>query len=139
MRIHIIILLFLMVIVGCSNSNQSLTLEQIVGAFQNEGLQLTEADENRENIFQQGINEVIPKFYRLSDGIIYFYIFKTEKEREKGREDFYHRPIEFVKHKAFEINNMLIFYVYGKNQSDEIDGEIEDVIGKLGNHSDGRK
>ncbi|MDQ0875998.1 hypothetical protein QFZ77_004657 [Paenibacillus sp. V4I3] len=131
MRIHIIILLFLMVILGCTSSNKALTLEHVLEVFQNEGLQLTEADEIADNIFQQGINEVTPSFYQLTDGVIHFYIFKSEKERIKGREDFYNRPVDFVKHKAFVIDNVLILYVYGKNQSNEMDEKIKVTIAKL--------
>ncbi|WP_236289199.1 hypothetical protein [Paenibacillus allorhizoplanae] len=120
-----------MVIAGCTSTTKALTLEQVIAAFQDEEMQLHKADGNEENIFQQGINEVTPSFYQLSDGVIYYYIFNSEKERIKGREDFYHRPVEFVKHQAFVINNVLIFYVYGKKQGDELDQKIKAAISKL--------
>ncbi|NOU65630.1 hypothetical protein GC096_16470 [Paenibacillus sp. LMG 31461] len=131
MRIRVMIFLFFMVIAGCTSTTKALTLEQVIAAFQNEGMQLHKADENEKNIFQQGINGVTPSFYQLSDGVIYFYIFNSEKERIKGHEDFYHRPVEFVKHKAFVINNVLIFYVYGKNQGNEMDEKINVTLAKL--------
>ncbi|CAN7639772.1 hypothetical protein [Paenibacillus sp. LjRoot56] len=131
MQIHIMIILFLMVITGCTTTTKALTLEQVIAAFQDEGMQLHKADGNEENIFQQGINEVTPSFYQLSDGVTYFNIFNSEKERMKGLEDFYHRPIDFVKHKAFVINNVLIFYVYGKNQGNEMDEKINVTLAKL--------
>jgi hypothetical protein len=108
-----------------------LTLGQILEVFQKEGLQLTKAEEYPENIFQQGINEVKPSFNQLSEGVIHFYIFKSDKERKEGREDFYDRPVEFIEHEAFEIKNVLILYVYGKNQDDEIGKKIKDAIQKL--------
>ncbi|MGM0884470.1 MAG: hypothetical protein ACQEXQ_25950 [Bacillota bacterium] len=125
-----IILIFLMVLAGCSTNNP-LTLEHLLDVFQKEGLQLTKAEENPKNIFQQGINGVKPSFYQLSDGVIHFYIFKSNKERKEGREDFYDRPVEFVEHGAFEIKNVLILYVYEKNQDDEIGKKINDLIQEL--------
>jgi hypothetical protein len=133
MRNYIMIILFFIVIAGCTSTTKALTLEQVIAAFQSEGMQLHKADDNKENIFQQGINGVTPSFYQLSDGVIYFYIFNSEKERIKGREDFYHRPVEFVKHQAFVINNVLIFYVYGKNQGNEMDEKINVTLAKLQN------
>jgi hypothetical protein len=125
-----IILIFLMILAGC-NTNNPLTLEHVLDVFQKEGLQLTKAEEYPENIFQQGINGIKPGSYQLSDGVIHFYIFKSNEERKKGREDFYDRPVEFVEHEAFEIKNVLILYVYGKNQDDEIGKKIKDAIQEL--------
>jgi hypothetical protein len=125
-----IFLTILIVQTGCNTSNP-LTLEQVLNVFQQDGLQLTKSDEYPENIFQQGINGVKPSFYQLSNGVILFYIFKSDKEREEGREDFYDRPITFVEHEAFEIKNVLILYVYGKNHDGEINNKIKDAIKKL--------
>ncbi|XEC94524.1 hypothetical protein AB6A23_24970 [Paenibacillus tarimensis] len=126
----IVILIFLMILTGCSNNN-SLTLEQVLDVFQKEGLQLNKSEENPENIFQQGINGIKPSFYQLSDGVIHFYIFKSDKERKEGRRDFYDRPVDFVNHEAFEIKNVLILYVYDGNHDDEISKKIKDAIKKL--------
>ncbi|NQX60651.1 hypothetical protein [Paenibacillus qinlingensis] len=138
MRILVPIILFLMVMAGCTSTSNALTLEQVVAAFQNEGMQLNQTEENQENIFQQGINGVTPGVYQLSDGVIHFYMFHSEKERIKGREDFYNRPVELVKHKAFVIHNVLIFYVYGKNQSDEVDERIKGAVAYLEKGREGK-
>jgi hypothetical protein len=132
--LRIVMLLLLIMLVGCNtngNTNESLTLKQVLDAFQEEGLQLNNAKVYPENIFQQGINGVTPSFYQLSDGVIHFYIFKSENERKKGREDFYNRPVSFVAHSSFEIKNVLILYVYGKNQGSKIDEKIKAAIKKL--------
>jgi hypothetical protein len=42
------IILFFIVITGCTSTTKALTLEQVIAAFQNEGMQLHKADENEE-------------------------------------------------------------------------------------------
>jgi hypothetical protein len=112
-----------------------LTLNQILDAFKEDGLQLTEAVENSDNIFEKGINGITPNFYNLSNGVIYFYIFDSEEERKQGSEDFYNRPISFVEHSKIELKNVLIIYIVYEiermDKTNEIEEKIKSAIERL--------
>ncbi|MFC5530077.1 hypothetical protein [Cohnella yongneupensis] len=131
---RIVILLLLIALTGCTpfgTAGNSLNLQQVLDAFQREGLRLDPAQSNPDNIFEQGINGVKPSFYRLADGTVYIYKFKSEKARIKGLEDFYNRPVTLVLNRPFEINNVLILYVYGMHPDNGIDDRIRAAIQKL--------
>jgi len=129
------ILLSLAVITGCSvgkPAKEPLALPQVLDAMQAEGLQLQDdAPVNPDNIFQQGIDGVTPRFYRLADGIVYIYLFETNDKRIQGYERFYDRSIDFAAHHTYEVNNVFIVYTGGQQQDDKIDQRIKAAVKRL--------
>ncbi|GMK37815.1 hypothetical protein PCCS19_08690 [Paenibacillus sp. CCS19] len=141
MRLAVILFSFVL-LSACSSPStaQTLTLEQITAAFEDENLQLHTANANPANIVEQGINDVRPSVYTLNDSDkIYLFIFDSEADRKQGREDFYNRPVDFAAHTAYEVNNVLVLLFYGGEELDEdTDASIRTALDHLGSNRAGK-
>ncbi|GFN34090.1 hypothetical protein [Paenibacillus xylaniclasticus] len=136
MRIMIVVLLLATVLAGCGDgkhTKEPYTMQQVLDALQAEGLQLTDdAPVDPDDIFQQGVDEVKPQFYRLGDGVIYIYVFETNDKRVLGYEKFYDRTLKQLKaHHSHEANNVFIIYTGGQQQGDSTNDQIRSALKRL--------
>ncbi|WP_127531801.1 hypothetical protein [Paenibacillus kobensis] len=135
MRMIIAIVFMLALLTGCgagTSAKEPLTLQQVTDALQAEGLLLEDdAPVNPDSIFQQGIDGVKPRFYRLADGIVYIYLFETNDKRIQGYEHFYDRPLDFEAHHTHEVNNVFIVFTGGHQKGDTTDDRIKAALKRL--------
>lgn len=90
------------------------TLEDVETVLTDQGIELDkETDLPRENVFIQELNGITPEVYNVKDHTLSDYIFSSASDREKGIHRFEEKTAraEIVEHKAYEMNNILVFYV----------------------------
>ena len=90
------------------------TWEDVETVITDQGFELDkETDLPRENVFIQELNGITPKVYNVKGHTLSVYVFSSARDREKGIHRFEEKTAtaEVVEHKAYEMNNILVFYV----------------------------
>ncbi|WJH36910.1 hypothetical protein N6H14_15140 [Paenibacillus sp. CC-CFT747] len=130
MRIKItrfnMVLSILLFLSACSSKNNEITrgLSDIRDVFNSRGVWLKEELTDTNDFVLNGIK---PNGYKLENGEhITFYIFNSEKQRQKGLEDFNNQKAQYdmAAPLLYEVKNVLIVYWYrgepgSKTQYDE--------------------
>lgn len=91
------------------STSQSLTLEDLKTAFAKKRLTLTSWTDKT----YYKLNGIEPKMFKAIDGEFAIYVFKSEDERKKGREDFSNQTATAkvkLSH-IYEVKNVLVFEV----------------------------
>ncbi len=133
-----VLFIFCLFLFGCSASDigKPLRFEDVVNTFDRIGMSFQkEKSLPVNNIFILGINENKPYSYKLLEGVVHIFVFKSEKERTSSIQDFYQRPIELYLHKLYEVKNVAIFYIYGNSLDQRLDRQLNDVISFMKQHS----
>jgi hypothetical protein len=111
----------------------AITLEEVLSLFEEQRLSLKERKVSDTNIFGMKLNGIRPSSYELDGKKLLVFIFDSNKEREKGMEDFLNKTAAYglVSYKVYEFKNVMIFYVYEKDLNSEIAGKLENIVSKL--------
>lgn len=110
------------------------TLEDVISSFEEQQLPLKESKVSKDDqIFGMKLNGVRPSSYELDGKMILVYIYDSNNEQEKGWEDWREitSSMNTVSYKVYEVNNVLLFYVYEKDLNSEIDSKIQNVVNEL--------
>ncbi|TCJ01830.1 hypothetical protein [Cytobacillus praedii] len=122
---------------SCKSANlQMITLDELVASFEKQQLVINENKEfSNNNIFRINLNGVRPSPYELDGKLLSVYIYNTAEKREKGLEDFRNKTatMDTVSYNVYEVENVLIFYVYEHDMSMEVefDDAIKDALSEL--------
>lgn len=124
---------FFLLLTACQgNVRNETTLEELLSSFKEQQLSLKESKGSKDdNIFGMKLNGVKPSSYKLDGKMILVYIYDSNKKREKGLEDWRGKTasMDTVSYKVYEVNNVLLFYVYEEeNLNSEIDSKIQNVM-----------
>lgn len=106
----------------------------MLSSFDEQHLSLKESKVSKDDhIFGMKLNRVRPSSYELDGKMLLVYIYNSDNEREKGWEDCHEKTASMntVSFKVYEVNNVLIFYVYEKDLNSEIDSKIQNVVNEL--------
>ncbi|WP_226535902.1 hypothetical protein [Fictibacillus halophilus] len=133
------IVLFIYVMCGCSqqqvennpSKTNDITLENVEIIIREKGFELEkETDLPSENVFIQELNGVIPEVYNLEGNTLSIYVFPSAVERGKGIQRFEKKTAtaEIEEHKAYGINNILVFYV---SREEKIQNRLYEALQKL--------
>ena len=93
---------------------KNFTLEEIETIITEQGIELDkETHLPSENVFIQELNGITPAVYNVKSHTLSVYVFSSASEREKGLQRFEENTAkaEVVEHQAYELNNILVFYV----------------------------
>lgn len=98
-----------------SSKTIDMTLEDVESVITEHGFKLEKEDLPNEDFFIQEINEITPEVYLLENNTLSVYVFPSASDREKGVQVFEEitAAAELVEHKAYELSNILVFYVSG--------------------------
>jgi hypothetical protein len=124
--------LFFLLTACQANDFNANPLEELLSSFEEQQLSLKENKVSKDdNIFGMKLNGIKPSSYKLDGKIILVYIYNSNKKREKGLEDWREKTasMDTVSYKVYEVNNVLLFYVYEEeNLNSEIDSKIQTVM-----------
>ena len=118
---RLLYVLFIFILGACSqqeveeksSKTNDITLEDVETVIAEQGFELENTELSSEDFFMQELNEMTPEVYILEGHTLSVYVFPSEGEREKGVQRFEEitAAAELVEHKAYEISNLLVFYV----------------------------
>lgn len=80
------------------------------------------------------LNGIRPSAYELDGKRILVYIYDSSDEREQGLEDWREKTASMntVSYKVYEVNNVLLFYVYEEeNLNSKFDNRIQNIVNGL--------
>ncbi|UTE76696.1 hypothetical protein [Rossellomorea sp. KS-H15a] len=89
-------------------------MEKVETVITEQGFELDkETDLPGENVFIQELNGITPEVYNAKGHTLSLYVFSSTRDREKGLQRFEEKTAkaEVVEHKAYEMNNILVFYI----------------------------
>jgi hypothetical protein len=115
---------------------EMITLDEVISSFEEQQLVIKENKElSNDNIFGMKLNRVKPSSYELDGKLLSVYIYNSAEERKKGLEDFLGKTatMDIVSYNVYEVENVLIFYVYEHDMSMEVefDDEIKEALSEL--------
>ncbi|MCR8848449.1 hypothetical protein NQ095_08555 [Rossellomorea sp. SC111] len=136
-------LLFLVLVISvigaCSQQKEKdnpsdmkhITLEDVGTVITDQGFELEkETDLPRVNVFIQELNGITPEVYNVKANTLSVYVFPSASDREKGIQRFEEKTAtaELVEHKAYEMNNILVFYV---SDDEDMQDRLFEALQKL--------
>ncbi|QHE62526.1 hypothetical protein FHE72_16985 [Rossellomorea vietnamensis] len=122
MRRLLFLVLVLSVMGACSQQEtkenptemKKFTLKEVETVITEQGIKLDyETELPSENVFIQELNGMTPEVYKVKSHTLSVYVFSSVSDREKGLQRFDEKTAtaEVVEHQAYELNNILVFYV----------------------------
>ncbi|UGB28728.1 hypothetical protein [Metabacillus sp. B2-18] len=113
-----------------SSNTINLTLEDVKTVITEQGFELQKEDLSSENFFIQELNDITPEVYILENNTLSVYVFPSSNDREKGVQVFEETTAaaELVEHKAYELSNILVFYV---SDDEKIQNRLLDALQNL--------
>ncbi|WP_214482954.1 hypothetical protein [Bacillus sp. SM2101] len=134
-KISILFVTIVLFFTGCQETSDTsiMTLQEVLSALEEEQLSLREIDISSNNIFGMKLHGTLPSSYNIDGKTFLIYVFSSTEEREKGLEDFRKKTEDSntVSYKVYEVKNMLFFYVFESDLSEEINNKIQNGISKL--------
>lgn len=131
-KMMVIVFVICFIATGCTSGDVTVTSAQIQDLFEKHGVLLTKQTEINPNaVFSTAYNNITPEqFMTNNHQNISVYIYPTSKEAKKGLEDFEDSwaAAEVESHSAYQIANVLIFYVTDRESKDD---RVEMVIEEL--------
>ena len=121
-------------IAACQTKDSNATiLEEVLSLFEEEQMSLKVSNVRDSKIFGMKLNGVRPSFYELEGKLLLVYIYDSNDKREKGLQEFRNKTANFnvASYKVYEVNNLLLFYVFNENLDIEIDDKILKIINRL--------
>ncbi|MCM3711282.1 hypothetical protein [Sporosarcina luteola] len=127
-----ILLVFLLTACQVNNPN-SITLEEVLSSFEEQQLSLRKSKVKKEHIFGMKLNRVSPSSYELDGKKILVYIYDSSDERDQGLEDWREKTasMDTVGYKVYDVNNVMLFYVFEQELNSEIDSKLQNVVNGL--------
>jgi hypothetical protein len=107
------------------------TLEEVETIITEQGIELVkETDLPSNNVFIQELNGITPEVYDVKGHTLSVYVFSSASDREKGIQRFEEKTgtAEVVEHKAYEMNNILVFYV---SDDEDMQNRLFEALEKL--------
>lgn len=139
-KVTFFLISIVILLTSCQSANPHIiTLDEVVASFEKQQLVIKENKEfSNNNIFRMKINGVKPSPYELDGKLLSVYIYNSAEEREKGLEDFRDKTatMDTVSYNVYEVENVLIFYVYEHDKSMEV--EFDDAIKEALNELKGK-
>lgn len=116
-----------------ANDPNAITLEEVLASFEEQHLSLEKSKVKKDHIFGMKLNGNRPSAYELDGKKLLVYIYNSSDEREKGLEDWREKTasMDTVSYKVYEVNNVLLFYVYVDDLNGEIDSKIQNAVNGL--------
>jgi hypothetical protein len=108
-------------------------LEDVENVITEQGFELDKnTDLPSENVFIQELNGITPEVYNLEGNTLSVYVFSSASDRGKGIQRFEEitATADVVEHKAYGINNILVFYV---SDNERIQNRLSEALQKLDN------
>jgi hypothetical protein len=133
-KVALIFFSLVFILTACQTKDLNvITLEEVLSLFEEQRLSLKESKVSDNNIFGMKLNRIRPSSYELDGKKLLVFIFDSNKEREKGMEDFLNKTAAYglVSYKVYEFKNVMIFYVYEKELNNVIAGKLENIVSKL--------
>ncbi|MGN7400763.1 hypothetical protein ACTHO0_13000 [Cytobacillus praedii] len=136
-KITFFLISIVFLLTSCKSANlPMITLDELVASFEKQQLVIKENKEfSNNNIIRIKLNGVRPSPYELDGKLLSVYIYNSAKKREKGLEDFRNKTatMDTVSYNVYEVENVLIFYVYEHDMSMEVefDDAIKDALSEL--------
>ncbi|MED4014658.1 hypothetical protein [Sutcliffiella cohnii] len=136
-KVTLILISIVFLLTSCQSANfHMITLDEVVSSFEKQQLDMKEnSNFHNDSIFRMKLNGVKPSTYELGGKLLTIYIYKSAEEREKGLEDFQEKTatMDTVSYNVYEVENVLIFYVYEHDMSLEVefDDEIKEALREL--------
>ncbi|OXS59571.1 hypothetical protein B0G93_11045 [Bacillus sp. V-88] len=93
---------------------KNFTLEEVETIITDQGIELDkETDLPSENVFIQELNGITPEVYNAKSHTLSVNDFSSAGDREKGFQRFEENTAtaEVVEHRAYQLNNILVFYI----------------------------
>ncbi|EDL66532.1 hypothetical protein [Bacillus sp. SG-1] len=118
---------------GTPSEKKGITLEDVETKIAEQGFELDKnTDLPSENVFIQELNGITPEVYNLEGNTLSVYVFSSASDRGKGIQRFEEitATADVVEHKAYGINNILVFYV---SDNDRIQNRLSEALQKLDN------
>lgn len=132
-KVVLIFLSMVFVLSACqTKDSNAITLEEVLFLFEEQELSVKESKVS-DNIFAMKLNGVRPSSYEIDGKMLSVYIYNSNNKRERGLEDFYKKTetTNTVSFNVYEVENVLIFYVYEKDLNNEIDSKIQNILSKI--------
>jgi hypothetical protein len=130
--------LFISILGACSEQEEEektsktidITLEDVETVITEQGFELEKVDLPRKNVFIQELNGITSEVYNLEGNTLSVYVFPSASDRGKGIQRFEEitATAELVEHKAYGINNILVFYV---SDDKKIQNRLFEALQKL--------
>jgi hypothetical protein len=134
-KVALVFLTMFFLLTACQTKDpNAITLDEVLPSFEEQQLSLKERKVSGKNIFGMKLNGVRPSSYDLDWKKLLVYIYDSSNEREKGLEDFREKTAtaNMVSYKVYEVNNVLLFYVYEEEYlNSEIDAKIQNIVSEL--------
>lgn len=96
------------------SETNDITLKDVETVIAEQGFEVDKnIDLPSENVFIQELNGITPEVYNLEGNTLSVYVFSSASDRGKGIQRFEDitATADVVEHKAYGINNILVFYV----------------------------
>ncbi|AST93582.1 hypothetical protein BC6307_21080 [Sutcliffiella cohnii] len=136
-KVSLFLISIVFFLTSCQSANPHIiTLDEVVSSLEKQQLAIKEnSNFHNDSIFRMKLNGVKPTTYELDGKLLTVYIYKSAEEREKGLEDFEEKTatMDTVSYNVYEVENVLIFYVYEHDMSLEVkfDDEIKEALSEL--------
>ncbi|WBL14767.1 hypothetical protein [Sutcliffiella sp. NC1] len=136
-KVTLFLISIVFLLTSCQSANPHIiTLDEVVSSFEKHQLDIKEnSNFHNDSIFRMKLNGVKPSSFELDGKLLTVYYYKSAEEREKGLEDFEEKTatMDTVSYHVYEVENVLIFYVYEHDMSLEVefDDEIKGALREL--------
>lgn len=136
-KLILFLLSLLLLLTSCQPADPNLiSVDDILSSFENQQIPVKANKEARkDSIFGMKLNGVKPAQYELDGKMLVIYIYNSSENREEGLLDFYDKTatIDTVSYNVYEVENVLIFYVYEHDMGLEVkyDDAIKDALNEL--------
>lgn len=130
----LVLIVFLLAACKSTSSDVSaITLDQVLSALKEQQLTIKEAKSSNVDLLGMKLNGVKPSSYALDGKKLLIYNYPSAKERKKGMEDFRKKTenSNTVSYKYYEVNNVLVFYVYEKDLNMDTENRIQKSMNRL--------
>src|SRR5690625_4368025 len=115
MKQIVAMLLFVLIIGGCTTKESSLLLADAMDLFKNHEIELIEIDQiDPDYAFNKTLNRVKPTLFSVNDQqILSIYVFPSHSDVDMGIEDFENKTAtaDLEIHEIYIIDNLLFFYI----------------------------
>ncbi|MET3697608.1 hypothetical protein SAMN05877753_106206 [Bacillus oleivorans] len=133
-----VFILILLLLTSCQTIDpNAIKLNDVLSSFEEQQITLKEIKISGRDLFGMKLNGVRPYSYELNDKLLLIYIYNSNNERKKGLQEFRNKTADtnVASFKLYEVENVLIFYVYERDLNVHIEEKMKKVLPKLKNLS----
>lgn len=137
MKVKYFLFVFLLLILSSCQVKDTgkLQIHNVLDEFDKLNIEYTKQKIKSKEVFGKSYNGTKPDVYEVEGKAMLFYVYNSVAERDKGLEGFhkYTENANLVSFRVYEMQNILMFYVYEDVLNQELDNQIEDIKEKLEN------